>query len=48
VDFERFAVVRVPFPFTDRTAKKNRPAQVLSDVSACNSLAGRTMMATTT
>ena len=28
--FERFAVVRVPFPFTDRQAQKRRPALVLS------------------
>ncbi len=28
--FEQFDVVRVPFPFTDRTATKNRPALVLS------------------
>jgi hypothetical protein len=26
VSFDRFAVVRVPFPFTDREAAKNRPA----------------------
>ncbi|GIW94907.1 MAG: hypothetical protein KatS3mg110_2948 [Pirellulaceae bacterium] len=32
--FERFAVVRVPFPFTDREATKNRPALVLSDSAA--------------
>jgi hypothetical protein len=24
--FDRFAVVRVPFPFTDRQAQKRRPA----------------------
>lgn len=29
--FERFTVVRVPFPFTDSNASKNRPALVLSD-----------------
>ena len=29
--FDRYAVVRVPFPFTDRTATRNRPAVVLSD-----------------
>lgn len=29
--FERFAVVRVPFPFSDRQASKRRPALVLSD-----------------
>ena len=28
--FESFAVVRVPFPFTDRQAQKRRPALVLS------------------
>lgn len=28
--FEQFDVVRVPFPFTDRAANKNRPALVLS------------------
>lgn len=27
---ERFAVVRVPFPFTDRQTRKRRPAVVLS------------------
>jgi len=30
VGFEQFDVVRVPFPFTDRAATKNRPALVLS------------------
>lgn len=28
--FEQFDVVRVPFPFTERSATKNRPALVLS------------------
>lgn len=28
--FDRFAVVRVPFPFTDQEGAKNRPALVLS------------------
>jgi mRNA interferase MazF len=36
VGFERYAVVRVPFPFTDRNASKNRPALVLSDDAAFN------------
>jgi mRNA interferase MazF len=31
--FESFAVVRVPFPFSDRQANKRRPALVLSDPS---------------
>lgn len=43
--FERFVVVRVPFPFTDRDAVKNRPALVLSDASAFNSPAGHSVMA---
>lgn len=43
--FERFAVVRVPFPFTDREATKNRPALVLSDRSAFNAPAGHSVMA---
>ena len=43
--FDRFAVVRVPFPFTDRDAKKNRPAVVLSDPAAFNTAAGHSVMA---
>ena len=30
MSFEQFDVVKVPFPFTDRAATKNRPALVLS------------------
>jgi mRNA interferase MazF len=45
VTFERFAVVRVPFPFTDRQATKNRPALVLSDADAFNTPAGHSVMA---
>lgn len=45
MSFERFAVVRVPFPFTDRTASKNRPALVLSDPMAFNTPAGHSVMA---
>lgn len=43
--FERFAVVRVPFPFTDWEAAKNRPALVLSDPDAFNIRAGHSVMA---
>ena len=43
--FERYAVVRVPFPFTDRNASKNRPALVLSDADAFNTAAGHAVMA---
>jgi mRNA interferase MazF len=45
VAFERFAVVRVPFPFTDRNATKNRPALVLSDAASFNTPAGHSVMA---
>lgn len=43
--FERFAVVRVPFPFSDRDATKNRPAVVLSDSASFNTEAGHSVMA---
>lgn len=43
--FERFTVVRVPFPFTDRNATKNRPALVLSDAARFNIPAGHSVMA---
>jgi len=43
--FERFNVVRVPFPFTDRQAEKNRPALILSDSAAFNRPAGHSVMA---
>lgn len=45
VDFERFTVVRVPFPFTDRNATKNRPALVLSAADTFNTQAGHSVMA---
>jgi mRNA interferase MazF len=40
-----FTVVRVPFPFTDRLAAKNRPALVLSDAAAFNAPAGHWLLA---
>ncbi len=43
--FDRFAVVRVPFPFTDSNATKNRPALVLSDPASFNTPAGHSVMA---
>lgn len=43
--FKAFTVVRVPFPFTDRTATKNRPALILSDETAFNTPAGHSIMA---
>ncbi len=45
MSFDRHTVVRVPFPFSDRTATKNRPALVLSDAAAFNTPAGHSVMA---
>ena len=45
MSFDRFAVVRVPFPFTDSNATKNRPALVLSDHVGLNTPAGHSVMA---
>jgi mRNA interferase MazF len=42
---ERFEVVVVPFPFTDRTADKRRPALVLSRADVFNRMAGHSVMA---
>ena len=43
--FERYDVVRVPFPFTDRQAEKNRPALVISEGAVFNRAAGHSVMA---
>ncbi len=43
--YERGEVVRVPFPFTDRAASKNRPALVLSSARAFNQPAGHVVLA---
>lgn len=43
--FEAFDVVVVPFPFTDRTAAKRRPALILSDSQAFNRPAGHAVLA---
>jgi mRNA interferase MazF len=45
VTFDRYAVVRVPFPFTDRTATRNRPALVLSNPLTFNTPSGHSVMA---
>jgi mRNA interferase MazF len=45
VTFKAFTVVRVPFPFTDRNASKNRPALVLSEEGSFNTPAGHSVMA---
>ena len=43
--FERYDVVVVPFPFTDRKRAKRRPALVLSTAARFNRLAGHSVMA---
>lgn len=43
--YEAFCVVRVPFPFTDREATKNRPALILSDLGRFNQPSGHAVMA---
>lgn len=43
--YKTFAVVRVPFPFTDRNASKNRPALILSSNKTFNTTSGHSVMA---
>lgn len=43
--YRAFEVVRVPFPFSDRHATKNRPALILSDEASFNTPAGHSVMA---
>lgn len=43
--YNAFDVVVVPFPFTDKTTTKRRPALVLSDAQSFNSQVGQAVMA---
>ncbi|MGB1110185.1 MAG: type II toxin-antitoxin system PemK/MazF family toxin [Gammaproteobacteria bacterium] len=43
--FEAWDVVVVPFPFTDRTTTKRRPALVLSDAGSFNKQVGQSVLA---
>lgn len=43
--YDAFDVVTVPFPFTDRTATKRRPALVLSRQAAFGDPAGHSVLA---
>lgn len=43
--FNVFDVVVVPFPFTDRTTTKRRPALIISDARAFNQKVGQAVMA---
>lgn len=46
--FERFDVVIVPFPFTDREATLRRPAVILSDRADFGKATGQSLMAMVT
>ena len=43
--YKRFDVVRVPFPFTDKLASKNRPALILSVDESFQRHTGHSVMA---
>ncbi|MCP4406745.1 MAG: type II toxin-antitoxin system PemK/MazF family toxin [Gammaproteobacteria bacterium] len=43
--FEAFDVVVVPFPFTDRSTMKRRPALVLPDAKVFNKHVGQSVLA---
>lgn len=43
--YNRYDIVKVPFPFTDRQSNKTRPALVLSDDKMFNSSIGHSVMA---
>ena len=45
MNLQTFDIVKVPFPFTDKTASKNRPALVLSSAAQFNAPAGHSVMA---
>ncbi len=45
VTCNRFGIVKIPFPFTDRQARKNRPVVIISTAQSFNHLIGHSIMA---
>lgn len=43
--YKQFEVVVVPFPFTDRTATKKRPALIISSATTFNQFIDKSVMA---
>ncbi len=43
--YDRYDVVKVPFPFTDRKAQKYRPALIISSAKSFNNTIGHSVMA---
>ena len=43
--YERYTVVKVPFPFTDKLASKNRPALIISAAKPFNNRIEHSVMA---
>ena len=43
--FDAFDVMVVPFPFTDRSSTKRRPALILSDAKVFNNRVGQSVLA---
>jgi len=43
--YERYTIVKVPFPFTDKLASKNRPALIISATELFNNRIEHSVMA---
>ena len=43
--YKRYTIVKIPFPFTDKVASKNRPALIISDAGAFNNRIEHSVMA---
>jgi len=43
--YERYTIVKVPFPFTDKLASKNRPALIISAAEPFNNRIEHSVMA---